>query len=206
MTSEIIISINKKVDELLAKECKLLDSINERIEIAEQAISTAMDNYTDAYKSLDEKAYQKASQEQRNALDLKNLYLERMKNAKEVKLINEEEYKAFRDAILQELEKINIEGCKKIIELVDEIQKISDQVDEEINEGNKVLYKLQHDAYKEDCCVTTSGGCQIHIDSFEASYKARPISRYLARIKTYERKNARVENPLYNVVKEFADK
>lgn len=153
MTNEIMQEFEKIKVELDA----LVLEGKKTTEIYQKEVDAAMTNKEEATQVAiktkqngDAQAYIKASQEMRNAQDMEQFYLDKLDGIKNDPYITGTELKQYRDRIKLKLDSINHSKKIRAGELLKELVEIRNEVAPVFDEGDKTLYKLNHEVLRDN--------------------------------------------------------
>lgn len=159
MTNEIMQEFEKIKVELDA----LVLEGKKTTEIYQKEVDAAMANKEEATQVAiktkqngDAQAYIKASQEMRNAQDMEQFYLDKLDEIKNDPYITGTELKQYRDRIKLKLDSINHSKKTRAGELLKELVEIRNEVAPVFDEGDKTLYKLNHEVLRDNLNPTGS--------------------------------------------------
>lgn len=144
-----VIAASEKIDKLLSDRKASEAKAAEALAADETAIQKAEADMKQAASANDLEAYQKAKRALRDAKDSQELHGSWSKSVTEAPVITAEEYKSMVSAIYAEMDALENETLKKAVKLADDMAALGDALEEAYVSANKVLRRLQHDAYKD---------------------------------------------------------
>ena len=140
--------IEQQLTQLITRASAQKAEIQTRIDEASQREEKAEADLKKATSSADADKYAKASQDKRNAQDLKTMLIAK-RGELSGPLISEAEYKAIQNDIAEALDQINRKGKRQAAELMEQLQEIQATTGEAIAKGNQLLTQLQVDIYRQ---------------------------------------------------------
>ncbi len=133
--------IEERKKETARREQQLADA-KKKLQEADEALTAAIDND-------DTKAYSKAKAEKASAEDEIELRTKRLEQLKGSELITDEEYNRRCKNVFDELEALDKEQWRKVIQILSELKPIFDRITTETEEANNALQQWQHDLYRD---------------------------------------------------------
>lgn len=138
-----------RIEKILSDSVTEKAVLEERIETEAAAIAEANKAMEAAAMTGDVKAYQKAKRERRDMADAREMHERRMSVLNGEPLISGAEYKKETDAIFAEFAALKDQAEKNLVRLSDEMNAVAEEVQEAVAHANEVLYRLQHDIYRD---------------------------------------------------------
>lgn len=141
---------NKKADGILEASEKQLQDIARRIEDERAKAESWKEKMNKATRAADPAAFKTA----KAAYTETNENIEMFEASREVMesgpLVSEDEYNDAINAIMDAIDAEHKQAQEQIFALVDEIKRISDNLETTIDDGNAALHKWQIDVYRDD--------------------------------------------------------
>lgn len=141
--------MRNRLDALRADNLAEVEKVNAQIETARQMLEKATADAADAYAKDDTKAYHKASDNIRVANDALEMYCTKIDELATKPLVTEREYKDSVDAVMAELDSVVAKARLDILPLVEQLNKINDEMLDAISSGDALLYDLQRKIFKD---------------------------------------------------------
>lgn len=141
-------NIETAMNEIQPKQT-MAETIQAKIDAAITAKEQAQVAATAAYESGDIQAYTEAITKADAAGDLATAYTKQLKQTKTESKITASEYQEFLNQIMTELGTLTTMAETSVAPLINQIKAISDDLKQQIEFGNSLIFRLQHDLYRD---------------------------------------------------------
>ena len=133
---------------LSAREAETAD-LEEQVKYAAAAIDKANADMEAATEAGDVIAYQKAKADRRDAADAKEMYENRLNALNDKNLISKGDYEKTVADIYAELAALDDQTKQRLAKLSEQMEAAALELQEAQAYANKVLYRLQHELYRD---------------------------------------------------------
>ncbi|MBR2504670.1 MAG: hypothetical protein IKB61_01860 [Elusimicrobiaceae bacterium] len=169
--NKTIKTYTKKAEDILAASNAQIQEINNRLVKEREKAEEYKEAMTAAWTAADPAAHRTAKRDYEDVTDGINMYSDRLEALKSKRLVSEGEYNEAVTAIMAALAEEDKQARKKLVELTDEMKKVTDQLSATLDEGNKLLHTWQHDIFKDDAHKVTPQGTRIYRPDLEKRYR-----------------------------------
>lgn len=183
MKNKVFDTAKARMEELQSENSVELKTAKEQIAQAQAMQREAYDEAVKCYEKADTKGYHKAQDASREAKDIIDMFTSKVERLKNDPLITEEEYNTVVNSIMTEQASIVKEAKKRIATLIDQMEEISNDVLEKLEVGNSLLYKWQHDIFKDHAEIKNAAGKCIHIEGLEKHFNDYSVVQYVSQQK-----------------------
>ncbi len=190
MTSNKLIEIEGRLDEMLVAHIEAASEYRELIKVAQKAADTARGALIEAEKRADKEGFTRAAQEKRKAESEIEEYRKQIARLHSEPVITPEGYDTIGAAIMEELDRLSAAAEKKVGRLIAEIQSTSEELNANISYGNQVLEKLQIQLAKIEPVTITNNGNKLPMEHLRLQYRERDLEGFCKHIegtKLYKR-------------------
>lgn len=159
MTKEAMQEFNQIEEELNAIVVdgkKAAEAYQKEVDAAVANKEEATQAAIKAKQNGDAEAYIKYSQEMRNAQDMEQFYLDKLDEIKNDPYVTGSELNKYRSRIKSELDSFGHEKKVRAGELLKELVELREEVAPVFNQGDKVLYKLNHEVLRDNSISASS--------------------------------------------------
>ena len=146
---KVVTELENRIDWILSDRKAELEQLDEKIQAAETAISTADAQMQKATVSGDLDEYRQAKAERQTALDMCEMSESRRVALETKPLITEAEYRRTLADVRAELAAENDAAKQKLTALSDQMNGIAEELHDKLNRANDALARLQHDVYRD---------------------------------------------------------
>ena len=171
MAKKAIADIESRTKKLLNDRTTELEDIKGLLAEAGQQQAAACDMMNKATEAGNVKEYQKAKGAYKDAADAIEMYTKRLDALENKPLISQGEYEKGVAQIMAALNDVSAEAKKQIVNHMEQVRIIAAETSAEINEGNNVLHRWQHEAYRDDAKTTLSNGSRVYSGTQKKQYK-----------------------------------
>lgn len=127
-------------------------------------------------------AFSKAVAYQQTASNIVEFYTGKIEELQSEPLVTEEEYKDFTDRIKADIDRLNEQSSKEVVDALEVLAKVQPVLTEHLNKGNELLKHLQHDLYKDDATTVNAKGDKVRLSNSENRHKEYGLSQKIAYI------------------------
>ena len=154
--------ITEKMNQIQKKRMADLYELDSKATNFRKDEVAAQEQATQAREALDMKAYHKAMDTKRDAADCREMLATKAQALRKTKLVTDKEgyqlesqirgvFKDYTDHLMKEFKEV----AARALEVEQECEQLTE-------EGNKLLYKLQHEFLLDDACRTNANGEKYH--------------------------------------------
>ena len=182
--TESLTEIDNAVQAVLDRHTEYVSDLEAKIANAKEMQGKAKEDAAKAYAAADVDAYHDAQDEDRSAKDAETMYQQQLESALKNTMLSDADYQNYLSHIMQILAEDVQDKKDKIIGLLDQIISIAEDNQKNIEAGNKIIHKLQHDVMKDvDCTHYDTNGNAIHIFPFEKKFEDYSAAAFSSVIK-----------------------
>lgn len=148
-TLKTVTTVENMVNKILSDRAAETEELVEQVKRDAVAIADANKAMDAATIVGDVKAYQKAKAERRDASDAKEMHDARLDALNKKPLISKADYEKAVGDIYSEIAALEDKTKQNIAKLSESMESLTLDLQEAINQANKVLHTLQHDVYRD---------------------------------------------------------
>lgn len=189
--------IEKRIEELCLNTGKEVENIKEKLRNIELEKKDVLQAMKEAEKVADVDAFLKAKNRIEDINDIVDMLRGRIEALDHRTLISVDEYDAGVNKLMDTMNAITDAAIIRIIECMEQVRAIAKEWSVNIEHGNELLSKWQHDIAKDDATQILPNGTKIHMDSLEkryTDYRIANFSRYVFENNQYEELRKGIEN------------
>ena len=169
--TESLTKIDNAVQAVLDRHTEYVSDLEAKIANAKEMQAKAKEDAAKAYAAADVDAYHAAQDEDRSAKDAEAMYQQQLESALKEPMLSDADYQNYLSQIMQTLAEDVQDKKDTIIGLLDQIISIAEDNQKNIETGNMIIHKLQHDLMKDVDCTHYANGNAIHIFPFEKKFE-----------------------------------
>ena len=155
---KILEEAEQTADRLLSQRAEEIDGTRAKMAEVDTAINTALEKLEKATFEGNELSYQQAQAELDRAQRTKDYHKKRLEAITAKPLITDAEYNRLINGIYNEFSELDAQTREKLATLCDELTKIADNYNADVDRINTALHRLQCDVYRlADCRQDRNG-------------------------------------------------
>ena len=178
MARKAVKEIESRIEKIKANTAAEVSDLGEKLESLKQQRQNACEKMEKATVSGDVKTYREAKAAYQEAVDIDEMYNKRLNNLESKPLITKGEYERGIAQIMAELGEISADAKKQIVEHMEKIRIIVTECKTEIEKGNEVLHKWQHEVYRDKAEKELANGKMMHMEELEKKYRDYSVAQF----------------------------
>lgn len=140
--------IQEQLNAILKEGQAKVEEYTKEVETTNLALEQANRDYVKAKGEVNAEGYAKAAQDKRTAQDIAELYNSKIEEVNSKPFISEQEYIGYKNEIVKSMDKRNQKAKKKVDTILEQLEKVREGLNDDLNTTNQLLKTLQIDIYK----------------------------------------------------------